>query len=138
MRQADTNRHLRSLDEDYFKYNKVIHLTYVVYKKHIYKGIKYNEAITVVLDVDTNILYFMSWGLFFTILRYETLEEARNAREIYETVYNTNNLYINYGSNDIYTYDFKENLKMLKINKTNERHYKAAGVNVQLIKLISI
>jgi hypothetical protein len=125
------NKNYVNMDKEYFKFSMEDTDIYFLYKENIYKSIKYNEEKHIVLNVDTMALYSISWGLYWTLKHFRTLDETRNNKILYKNVFQTNQLKTNYGENDIYNYDFKEQPRQIIFNKTNMKHYKPLCISGQ-------
>lgn len=121
----------RPIDKDYLKYHDEEYNIHLLFKGAIYKSIKQNEQKCIIMNIDNNILYSISWCLFGSLEWFRTLEEAKEQQKKHYNVFKEFNLKWSYGETDIYNYEPDEQPKQLINNKTNMKHYKQLGLNIE-------
>lgn len=121
----------RPMDKDYFKYHNNNYNMHVLFKGAIYKAIKENEKKRIIMNIETNVLYSISWCLFGALECFKTLEEAKEQQKKHYTVFNEFKLKWNYGETNIYNYEPVEQPNQLINNKTNIKHYHQLGLNIE-------
>ena len=103
---------------------------YLIYKNNMYKTVHNNIKKYVIINVDTNKLYFISWRLYFMLEHFETYEEAENNFKEYENVFKLNKILV-LGSDDIYNFEYFEIPKRIQPTERNLKHYEGANINIK-------
>ena len=115
------------MDKEYLKFKDPYKVYFMIYKDVIYKTVQHNEEKHIIINIDTMVLYSITWELYFSLEWFNTLDQARATKYIYKNVFKLNQLK-HWGQDDIYNYDHIEQPRLMEHNKNNIKHYKKAGI----------
>jgi hypothetical protein len=106
---------------------------YVLYNGIIYKILKIinKTAKIIIIDIETLLIYSITWELYGNLKWFRNLEEVEEAKNIHSNFFNINNLKYNYNSDDIFNFNFNENPRLITPNKTNLKYYSRQGLNAK-------
>ena len=103
---------------------------YLIYKTNLYKTVHNNIKKYVIINVDNNKLFFISWRLYFMLEHIKTLEEAKFNLSEYDNVFKLNKILV-LGSDDIYNFEYFEIPKRIQPTERNLIHYEGANINIK-------
>lgn len=112
----------------HYKYNYAVNDEFLLYKDNIYKFIKMNDVNIIIMNIKTNSLYSISWGLYLALKHFKKIEEATEQNKLYKNVFVLNQIKTNYNNDDIYNFNLPETPKKIEYTKPNIKHYQELGI----------
>lgn len=114
-------------DKEYYKFKEPKTPYYMLYKGSIYKTVKRNEEKHIVMNVETNVLFSITWGLYWMLTKFKTIKEVVEQQKQFKNVFQMNQLEL-LGQTDFHNFEYNEQPKPIEYNRATKKHYDTLGI----------